>query len=208
MYAVHSINYHKNTDPGEIVEQVLRTGSLLPLVDRLPVEETGMQPVDLFAGDHYLVFLRARTSWPNQSTAFVFDVEDLIARGAGFRKNDLLMSYWGEARLVAADLRADYGLNYSESTILMYLAAQVIDQFPAMLNSYLGAIADDFQAIDMPKLTRSLEARLSKIAEEGTYYGEEALALLEDPNSKAGYSEIVWRGPLSLSLADPESPAF
>ena len=118
------------------------------------------------------------------------------------------MSYWAEARLVASDLRAEYGLNYSEGTILTYLASHVIDQFPVMLSTYSVWGHGDFDAIDVARVVKTLESRLSKISTDGTYYGEEALRLLEDPNSRAGYSELVWRGPLPFSLAHPDSPAF
>ena len=110
--------------------------------------------------------------------------------------------------MVAADLRVEYGLSYSEGTILTYLASRVIYQFPAMLSTYSVWGHGDFDAIDVAKVVKTLESRLGQIAEEGTYYGKDALRLLEDPNSKSGYSELVWQGPLPLSLAHPDSPAF
>jgi len=201
MYAVHSITYHRNSDPDEIIHQILATGKLLPLADRLPVDETGMQPVDVFAGDHYFVFLRVRDSWPNQSSAFVFDAEDLIARGAAFRKSDLLLSYWAEAKSVIDEFRLIDAFNATECGILQDLMHYVDDKFEEPYMRYYG----DSQA---RTVVRILQARLGQIAEEGTYYGKEALRLLSDPNSRSGYSELVWRGPLPISLALPESPVF
>lgn len=201
MYAVHSINYHRNSDPSEIVDQILATGKLLPLVDRLPVDETGMQPVDVFAGDHYLVFMRIRDSWPNQASAFVFDAEDLIARGAGFRKNDLLMSYWDEAKSVIDELRLRDTMNATERGILQDLMHYVDDRFePPYMRQY--------EESSIQSVVRTLQARLGQIAEEGTYYGDEALRLLADANSRSGYSELVWRGALPISLALADSPVF
>jgi hypothetical protein len=61
-------------------------------LDRLP--ESGLTHghfncLDLVAGDLELVFLSPKT-WYSSDNGFVFDAQELIKKGAGFRKTDLL----------------------------------------------------------------------------------------------------------------------
>ena len=158
MYAIHRVGYHNNADLDNIIEAIFATGKLLPLADRLPASETGIQSVDVFAGDHNMVFLRVSNEWPNTSSAFVFDAEDLIARGAGLRKWDLLLSYWAEAKLVVDEFRLIDDFNATERGILQDMMYYVDDRFEEPYMRYY----DDLQAHTVVKM---LQDRLSQIAE-------------------------------------------
>lgn len=226
LLAVHEIAYQQNTDDKYLARKILRRGFLLPKAYRVG-KSHGLFPIDYLAGDSVFVFNRVvkdSSAEPSRYLQdprffalgyFVFDAFELVDLGAVVRGADNIERYHECAGYVLDEISQETGL--SSRALIDYILVRRGADATSNEDTWVGKNKRNYASWYRSQSHGYIDNIINRVSEclddvrrNTDKTGQDALDELNAAwlQGSLGNLEILWEGPMPITLALPDSSIF